>query len=78
MNGIGYKEVVDYINGKYSLDETKEIIKRETRHFTKRQLTWFRREKDVTMVNYFDYDSIDDTLKYMINTLREKDIIKND
>ena len=78
MNGIGYKEVVDYINGKYSLDETKEIIKRETRHFAKRQLTWFRREKDVTMVNYFDYDSIDDTLKYMINTLREKDIIKND
>ena len=78
MNGIGYKEVVDYINGKYSLDETKEIIKRETRHFAKRQLTWFRRETDVTMVNYFDYDSIDDTLKYMINTLREKDIIKND
>ena len=78
MNGIGYKEVVDYINGKYSLDETKEIIKRETRHFAKRQLTWFRREKDVTMVNYFDYDSIDDTLKYMINILKEKDIIKND
>ena len=53
-------------------------LKMNTRRYAKRQLTWFRREKDVTMVNYFDYDSIDDTLKYMINTLREKDIIKND
>ena len=58
------------------MEECQNIL--ETRHFAKRQLTWFRREKDVTMVNYFDYDSIDDTLKYMINTLREKDIIKND
>ena len=45
MQGIGYKEVVEYLEGKLSLDETKELIKKNTRHFAKRQLTWFRREK---------------------------------
>lgn len=57
MQGVGYKEMVSYLNGEYTLEETIEIIKRDTRRFAKRQLTWFRREKDVTFINYEDYDN---------------------
>ena len=48
MQGLGYKEILDYLNGELSLEEAVYILKRDTRHFAKRQLTWFKREKDVT------------------------------
>lgn len=47
MQGLGYKEILDYLNGELTLDEAIYILKRDTRHFAKRQLTWFRRERDV-------------------------------
>ena len=47
MQGIGYKELLGYLEGEYSLEEAVERIKLDTRHFAKRQLTWFRRERDV-------------------------------
>ena len=47
MQGLGYKEILDYLDGVCSLDEAVRILKRDTRHFAKRQLTWFRRERDV-------------------------------
>ena len=45
MQGLGYKEVVDYINGIYTKEEMIEKIKQETRRYAKRQLTWFRKNK---------------------------------
>lgn len=58
MQGLGYKEILDYLNGVTSLEEAVYILKRDTRHFAKRQITWFKREKDVIWVNKdeFDYD----------------------
>lgn len=58
MQGLGYKEILAYLEGSYSFDEAVYLIKRDTRHFAKRQLTWFRREKDVIWVNKpdFSYD----------------------
>lgn len=47
MQGLGYKEILDYLDEKITLEEAIYRIKRETRHFAKRQLTWFRRERDV-------------------------------
>ena len=47
MQGLGYKEILDYLNGQLTLDEAVYILKRDTRHFAKRQLTWFRRERNV-------------------------------
>lgn len=55
MQGLGYKEIAAYLNGEYSMEEAVRIIKRDTRHFAKRQLTWFRREKGVKFINYEDY-----------------------
>lgn len=55
MQGIGYKETVAYILGEMNLEDTIELIKKNTRHFAKRQLTWFRREKEVTWIDYREY-----------------------
>ena len=76
MQGLGYKEILDYLDGKISLDEAIYILKRETRHFAKRQLTWFRREKDVIWFDRRDYQQ--DELKIldgMKKILKEKGII---
>ena len=78
MQGIGYKEVLEYINGNLSLEETKELIKKNTRHFAKRQLTWFRHEKVVQMIDYRDFDrDVDKVLAFMLKDLEEKGIWKN-
>ena len=47
MQGIGYKQMLMYIDGEISLDEAIRLIKRDSRHYAKRQLTWFRRERDI-------------------------------
>ena len=51
MQGLGYKEVVDYLNGKYDKEEMIEKIKMETRRYAKRQLTWFRKNKQTIWLN---------------------------
>ena len=51
MKGIGYKEVMDYLEGAVSFEEMTEILKQSTRHYAKRQLTWFRRDE---RINYID------------------------
>lgn len=58
MQGLGYKEILDYLNGECTLEEAVYILKRDTRHFAKRQLTWFKRERDVRWLNLpeFSYD----------------------
>lgn len=73
MQGIGYKEMFDYFGGMYDIDTAKELIKQDTRHFAKRQLTWFRREKDVTWINYENYNhSKDNMLEAMIEIIKNK------
>jgi tRNA dimethylallyltransferase len=55
MQGIGYKEMFAYLDGECTLEQAVEEIKKNTRHFAKRQLTWFRREQDVRWVNYEEF-----------------------
>lgn len=57
MQGLGYKEIAACLAGEMTLGEAAEIIKRDTRRFAKRQLTWFRREKNVTFINYEVFDN---------------------
>lgn len=73
MQGLGYKEILAYLDGECTLDEAVEIIKRDTRHFAKRQLTWFRREPDVIWVDKpsFEYDD-DKILAYMLKCWEER------
>jgi len=73
MQGLGYKEILDYLNGACTLEEAIYILKRDTRHFAKRQLTWFRRERDVIWVdkNKYDHDE-DKILNVMLSYVKER------
>ena len=75
MQGLGYKEIIPYIQGECSLEKAIYILKRDTRHFAKRQLTWFRREQDVTWVDKQILKDDEAILDFMIEQLREKKII---
>ena len=79
MQGLGYKEILAYLDGEYTLEEAVYIIKRETRHFAKRQLTWFKRERDVIWLDKqtFGYDDAA-ILTDMISILQEKEIISHE
>lgn len=78
MQGLGYKEILDYLNGDLTLEEAVYILKRDTRHFAKRQITWFRRERNVVWIhkNELNYDE-DKILEKMLHVLKEKEIIEN-
>ena len=79
MQGLGYKEILAYLDGEYTLEEAIYIINRETRHFAKRQLTWFKRERDVIWLDKqaFGYDDAA-ILANMISILEEKEIISHE
>lgn len=76
MQGLGYKEILACLEGELTLEEAVYRIKRDTRHFAKRQLTWLRRERDVIWVDKqeFAYNN-DNILKYMEAILAEKGIM---
>ncbi len=76
MQGLGYKEILEYLEGECTLEEAVCRIKRDTRHFAKRQLTWFRREREVVWISKqdFGYDN-SRILAYMQKILKEKEII---
>ena len=76
MQGLGYKELLAYLDGEIPLDEAIRIIKRDTRHFAKRQLTWFRRERDVIWIDRQKTGQDEKKIvDYMLNILTEKHII---
>lgn len=70
MQGLGYKEIFAYLEEEISLEEAIYIIKRDTRHFAKRQITWFKREKEVCWIDksLFQYDE-NKILDYMLERI---------
>ena len=75
MQGLGYKEILAYLEGEISLEEAVEILKRDTRHFAKRQLTWFRREQEVVWINKNEFDGDEDRiLEFMLAELDRRGI----
>ena len=75
MQGLGYKEIIDYLQGRISFDEAVYILKRDTRHFAKRQMTWFRRERDVCYIQKEQYPDEEHILEAMLAKLSETHII---
>ena len=69
MQGIGYKEILEYLDGDTSLEAAIENIKQNTRHMAKRQVTWFKREKDVIYVDPFSFESNEKIVDYMIEKI---------
>ena len=77
MQGLGYKEILSFLEGEVPLEEAVRILKRDTRHFAKRQLTWFRRESDVIWLDKdkFSFDE-EKILEYMLSVCKEREIIE--
>lgn len=78
MQGLGYKEILEYLDGTITLEEAVYRIKRDTRHFAKRQLTWFRREREVIWLNKkeFDYEE-ERILSFMRDQIEKREGNKN-
>ncbi len=72
MQGLGYKELIPYLKEECSLEEAIYILKRDTRHFAKRQLTWFRRERDVRWLDKSQVSSEEEILKDILNTINKE------
>lgn len=79
MQGLGYKEILASLQGECTLEEAIRILKRDTRHFAKRQLTWFRREREVCWMEKEAYGNDEEKmLKAMLQILEEKQIIHHE
>ena len=72
MQGLGYKQVLESMEGLYDLDEALYRIKRDSRHFAKRQLTWFRREKDVIWVDLDSFPGREAAVDFMEEGIRRQ------
>lgn len=71
MQGIGYKEIIKYFEGEYTLDEAIEIIKRDSRRYAKRQLTWFRRYEDAKWFEIDKFDSAEELKDAVVSYVKE-------
>ena len=72
LKAIGYKEFIPYFNGVYDLDEAIRLIKRNTRRFAKRQLTWFKRDKRIEWFDVSSYSCIEDINIDIMNYIKGK------
>lgn len=75
MQGLGYKELLAFLEGEGTYEEAIDLIKKNTRHYAKRQLTWFKREKDVTWVDKDNFKSEEDILNYLLVEMQNNRII---
>ena len=71
MKGIGYKEIIGYMNGEYDLEEAVYLVKRNSRRYAKRQMTWFRRYDDIQWLNISEFKDDDEAIKEMLTWLKE-------
>ena len=76
MQGLGYKEILSYLYGECTLEEAVYTLKRDTRHFAKRQITWFKRERDVIWINKDAFTDDGEILDHMLQILKEHDVIE--
>ena len=72
MQGIGYKEIIMYLEEEISLDESIELIKQKSRNYAKRQLTWFRRDERIKWMNLDDYSNLEQLSKDIIQYTNNK------
>lgn len=70
MKGIGYKEIISYLEGQVDISEATDNIKKNSRHYAKRQLTWFRRYDKMFWLNISDYESDNDALEALTKWLQ--------
>ena len=72
LKAIGYKELISYFEGEYDLQEAVRLIKRNTRRYAKRQLTWFRPDERIEWFDVSSYSCAEDTISDIIKYIEEK------
>jgi tRNA dimethylallyltransferase len=72
MQALGYKEILEALDGDITMEDAFEKIKQETRHFAKRQFTWFRREENVTWLEKETFASEEDLLEHCVQEINQK------
>jgi tRNA dimethylallyltransferase len=72
MQGIGYKEIIMYLEDKINLDESIDIIKQRSRNYAKRQLTWFKRDNRIKWIDIDNFDSVDEINNSIENYIYQK------
>ncbi|EET61587.1 tRNA dimethylallyltransferase [Marvinbryantia formatexigens DSM 14469] len=72
MQGLGYKEILDYLDGNCTLEEAVYRLKRDTRHFAKRQITWFKREREVIWLQKEEFGGSGEILAYMLDIIEHQ------
>lgn len=75
MQGLGYKEMAAWLDGETDYEEAVRVLKRDTRRFAKRQLTWFKRQEDVIWVNRPDFENEEAILAFLLQTIQERGIL---
>ncbi len=73
LQAIGYKELIDYLEGHITLDDAREIIKQRTRNFAKRQITWFKKERDVIWFDSSNLKSVLPEIEKLVNPLKRSE-----
>ncbi len=73
---IGHKEIAGYIKGEITLQEAADNLKKATRHYAKRQMTWFRRNENIKYIYCDEYQSLDDMVEFAVNEIKESKIYK--
>ena len=76
MQGLGYKEILAFLDGEYDLERAVYLIKRDTRHFAKRQLTWFKREKNVIWVDRRNFLDENNILQFLIGEISKGALLR--
>ena len=72
MKGIGYKEIIGFFDGLYGKEEAIDLIKKNSRHLAKRQLTWFRRYEDMKWFNINNYRDDEDAIEDILVWLKKR------
>ena len=75
MQGLGYKEIASALCGACTMEEAVSLLKKNTRHFAKRQLTWFRRERDVCIIETECYEDVDAMATAMLHIAKERGVL---
>jgi tRNA dimethylallyltransferase len=75
MQGLGYKEIAAALCGECTMEEAVTLLKRSTRHFAKRQLTWFRREKEICIIEKENYKTVEELASEMVRIAGEKGVL---
>ena len=75
MQGLGYKEIAAALEHKCTMEEAVYRLKRDTRHFAKRQMTWFRREREVVMLDKGNYEATEDIIESILQLAKKRGVL---